>query len=378
MTEKLKTLLDRAADTDFAPPDLDAITRNGDRTVRRRRTGLAAAALAVVVAAGGGVALALGDGSGSGRDDAVVVGEPAPLTGITWAADGAIHTADGGTYEVGHPVAAYVRTSVGYAFSDGDGTVFSYVDGVVEPMGSVGTGYRGDLFADPEGSLVGWIDPSGAEPVFVVHDLAEGFETRFGDAPDGLSAEDEFPPFELYAIDGRTAYVRDARGAVAVDVDSGEVTVLEPRPAGWYRIKGAEDGLVAFEAPTGDSSEAGTSTVIGASPTDGVGLAPGWGGPAYFSPDGRWVSLEGDEPAVYDTATGEQVAIDVGDRPFATGAEWLDDDTLMTLAASRNVGPLEVLTCEVPSGTCTVTVPDLGLFEDLEGRIAFADGMATG
>lgn len=370
MTEKLKTLMDEAAQVDFATPDLDTIYRDGDKTVRRRRLVVAGAGLAAAVVVG-----ALAVTAGDDGPEAAVAGDPAPLTGITWAWDGALHTPDGGVYDVGHPIAAYVRTSVGYAFLDDKDTVYSFIDGVVKEIGPLSHPWP-QLYADDEGSLVGWVEGTEEDRRFVVHDLADGTTERFGD-PTGMEQRSELDRFAMYAIDGRTAYVQDSRGAIAVDVDSGKVRVIEAQPKEWFDIKGVEDGGIAFQ--TGDVSGPDIAgTVVGSSPSDGVELFPGWGSPAYFSPDGRFVSLDADHPEVYDTKSGERIKIDLDGRPFGTGFEWLDDDTLVLGAAPKMVGPLEILTCEMPAGTCTVVVPDLGTFEEIEGKIAFRGGMTTG
>lgn len=372
MTEKLKTLMDDAAEVDFATPDLDAIYRDGDKAVRRRGLTVAAAGLAAAAFVVGAVAVTTGD---DGPENAIA-GDPAPLTEITWAWDGALHTPDGGVYDVGRPIKAYVRTSVGYAFLDDKDVVYSFVDGVVEEVGTVGHPWP-QLYADDEGSLVGWVVGTGDERRFVVHDLADGTTERFGD-PTGMEERSEFDPFAMYAIDGRTAYVHDNRGAIAVDVDSGDVRVIEAQPGDGFDIKGVEDGLIAFAASWDSAGVDAGQTIVGSSPDDGVELVPGWGSPAFFSPDGRFVSLEGDHPEVYDTATGQRIKIDLDGRPFGTGFDWLDDDTLVVGAAPKLVGPLEILTCEVPSGTCTVLAPDLGMFEDLEGKLAIPSGMTAG
>lgn len=372
MTEKLKTLMDEAAEMDYGTPDLDAIFRAGDTTVRRRRLVVGAAGLAAAAVVAGAVAITAGEGD----PESAIAGEPAPLDAITWAWDGALRTPDGGVYDVGRDVKAYVRTSVGYAFLDDKDVAYSFVDGVVEEIGPVSHPWP-QLYADDEGSLVGWVEGTEDDRKFVVHDLATGATERFGD-PTGMEQRSELDPFAMYAIDGRTVYVQDRRGAIAVDVDSGEVRVIEAEPKDWFGIKGVEDGVIAFAGPwNGGGGDSAAGTVVGTSPTDGVELVPGWGDPAFFSPDGRFVSLEGDHPEVYDTRTGQRIRIDLDGRPFGTGFDWLDDDTVVVGAAARMVGPLEILTCEVPAGTCSVVAPDLGMFDEIEGNIAVEGGTAA-
>ena len=97
-----------------------------------------------------------------------------------------------------------------------------------------------------------------------------------------------------------------------------------------------------------------------------------------FSPDARYVSVEGDEPLVYDVATGRRVPIDVDGREFAAGYEWLGPDAL-ALVASRSAehGPFELLTCKASTGACTQVVADLGIgsVDQAEGRVAVPDGI---
>ena len=370
MTEKLKTLMDEAATLDFATPDLDAICRDGDRTARRHRLILGAAGVAAAAVGVAGIVLT------TGGDDprSAIAGDPAPLDAVTWTLGQTLHTADGQTFDVGHDVKAFVRTSVGYAFVDANDEVFSFINGEVEDVGTVSHPYP-RLYADDEGSLIGWVDGTDDDRRFVVHDLADGTTETFGD-PSGMEQRSEFDSFTMYAIDGRTAYVRDSRGAIAYNLDTGNARVIEDRPMDWFDIKGVEDGVIAFQ--TGNtSSDNIAGTVLGTSPTSGVELFPGWGGPAHFSPDGRWVSLDGDDPAVYDARTGNPVAIDLGGRPFGTGYEWLGDDTLLFAASEKLVGPLQILRCEIPSGTCTVVEEDLGMFDDIEGELALPGGVST-
>jgi hypothetical protein len=100
-----------------------------------------------------------------------------------------------------------------------------------------------------------------------------------------------------------------------------------------------------------------------------------WSHPAVFSPDGRYVSFDADEPTVVDARTGRRVAIDIDGRAFGVGYEWLDDHTIVLAASRTEQGPLELLTCEVPGGACAQVVGDLGRFADIEGKLAVANGI---
>ena len=88
MTDKLKSLLHEQVETvDFAVPDVAALTRAGDRRVRRRRGlvgGVAALALAGTLAA----SQLGGDTVG---DPTPVVSDPSGPQQVTWAAGREIH-----------------------------------------------------------------------------------------------------------------------------------------------------------------------------------------------------------------------------------------------------------------------------------------------
>ena len=55
------------------------------------------------------------------------------------------------------------------------------------------------------------------------------------------------------------------------------------------------------------------------------------------------------------------------DYGFATGYEWLDDSTLVMIAARRATDAAQavVLRCTVPAGTCEPASGELGTFTDL-------------
>lgn len=369
MTEKLKTLLhDRATSVEFAAPDLDRLTRAGDRRIRRRRGAAAVGGLAALAVVGGLVAVQLG---GDGDGGPTVASDPLPAAAVTWASGTTFRTVDG-AIDVGHPVVAYVRTEAGYVFTDGEGAVWSFVDGSTTRVGTI-TEERPRLVGDTDGSRVVWVDPSGDAPAFVVLDLASGETQRYDEhTSEGMgSLADEEDPAYVYAVDADTAYWRDDRGAVAVALVTGAVEVVDAEARNGFDQIGAEDGLIAFASDSAD-------TVIGTSRADGITLPEASGSRAVFSPDARWVSIDTDDPRVYDTRTGEQVRIDAP-RWFATGYEWLSDDTLVMIAGTGEQEPAQLLTCTVPDGACESVVPDLGTFEELEaGEITLPVGEPIG
>lgn len=373
MTEKLKDLMDDAADLEFAPVDLDSVVRAGDRKVRARRgvAGLAALATAAVV---GGVAYVGLPGDGGEKERTPVVSEG--TSQVSYVLDGTLHT-ETGSWPLGHPVVAYVATGNGFVYVDDKGKVRP--EGSTDAIGSTDA-KRPQLVADDEGSLVGWIDLSGAKPAYVVHDLATGKTQRFDEhtmSDMDLMGVDSRNPAELYAIDGRTAYWRDARGAVATDLDTGEARVLTP-DADTETILAVEGGMIASRTdPQG--AEAGTLR-ISEGLTGGVLLERAYGSQAFFAPGGRWITVDADEPNIFDTHTGKLVQIDVDGRAFANGYQWLDATTLAVVASSpQDESRVELLRCTMPDGACEVAFGDLGTFEQLgNGSFALPVGESIG
>ena len=107
----LPTLLHARADrAQFAPIDLDAVVRTGERRVRRRRLATYGGALAVAGAVGATALL----GGGSGTPRAVDPASPVPgaiAQHASWFLDGRLHH-DGTATDLGLDVVTYVRTSV--------------------------------------------------------------------------------------------------------------------------------------------------------------------------------------------------------------------------------------------------------------------------
>jgi len=370
MTEKLKDLLhDRAASVDFAVPDIDSLTRAGDRRRRRRAAAVVAGSVAVLAVVGSAVALPrlVGDG-GAPEPTGSTAGTPA----LSWVMGQTLHAPDmaGGQVDLGHDVRAYVRTSAGFVFADPDGTVWSWTDGAATRVGS--TDARDPhLVSDTEGSLAGWLDTDGGHPAYVVLDQATGDTTTYDDQPAGTSdaAGPGSSPY-FYAIDGHTAYWRDARGAVATDLGTGEATVVDPRANGDVDISAVEDGLIAF---TGDRG-----TTIGTTPENAKELRYSFGGAGAFSPDARWFTEDADEPKVYDAESGDKVKLDL-QYNFAAGYGWLDDHTLLLIGQDGWRDKVELLTCTLPAGTCETVAPDLGTFDQLDRNgFALPVGSPTG
>lgn len=362
MTEKLKNLLhDRASAVDFAVPDVDALTRAGDRRRRRRSAAVAAGGLAVLVAVGGAVLVPqLVGGDASPQPAASAPTPPA----LSWVSGRTLYAPDlaGGQVDLGHDVRAYVRTSTGFVFADPDGAVWSWVDGKETRVGS--TDARDPhLASDPSGALAGWLDTGSGNPAYVVLDQGTGDTTTYDSKPAGAgdAAGPGSSPY-FYAIDGTTAYWRDSRGAVATDLTSGDATVVDPSSGSDVDIAAVKDGLIAFDSEKG--------TTVGTTPSDAVLLRGSFGGPGAFSPDGSWFTEDADVPKVWDVATGKKVSLDL-QYNFASGYGWLDDHTLLLLGQDGWQDKVELLSCTVPAGTCHTVAPGLGSFNELN-RDGFA------
>lgn len=346
MTEKLKTLMDESSDLQFATPDLDRIVRAGDRTVRRRRlvTGAAGLAAAAVVATGA-VALAGGDGGGTSTDPANAPTGPV----AEWASGTVLHTQTG-PVDLGHPIRAYVRTSAGYVAADDRGTVWSIVDGEVDQVGETSADHP-RLVGDDDVPEAAWVDPSNGRYI--------AYDQRHRQVIILRAARGD-----VVAIDARRLYVDEDGTDRVLAIGEGPEAVLDP-PAAHSSFLGWEDGVAVWWSDHEGQSE----YLVGRTEMDPVVIPDVRGDMAVLSPDARWVSLDADEPRVFDTSTGEQVQMDVDGREFATGYAWVDDDTLLMIAGRTTDGPIELLVCTVPDGTCTPdagSAGQLGTFDDME------------
>jgi hypothetical protein len=366
MTETLKSVLaQQAASVAFKPPDLEAIARDHNRNIRRRRvtTVLATVAAVAVVAGTAGVLL----GQPSRQAD---VAEPLSTGGVSWAVGSTIyHGSD--TIDVGHKVKAMVRTSVGFVTVDDANNVYSVTGRGVTRIGQTpavpadGTDYV-RLVSDPQGTLAGWIGGDYSGAVLKVHDQATG-QTRTFDT-DGAK-----PPYGavFFAIDDRTAYWRIAtRGAVlAVDVDTGaERQLASSSEAHTVEIWSVENGVLAF-SPNHRSNDNPVPLRVGRSIADGREITFGENaeptGQVVLSPTGEWMSyllVEFNGPPqqddvrafaaqVRDTRTDELVTLNLPQPSFAVPVVWLDGTTVQVLVIIGQDG--NMYACAIPEGSCT-------------------------
>ncbi len=382
MTEKLKQLMhEQASEPHFDPVDVATLIDRGDRRIRRRRWALVGGGAAVAVAAAALAPALLGGATGTDSVTPGTARDGYPVTTgdlprdmfaqgrVTWAMGSVIHYGDI-TVDVGMPVTAFVRTEIGFVFAS-DGEVWQ-VDGDAQArIGSVDP-KNPRLVSDEESPAAGWVDPTGDQPAFVVYDHGTGATTSFDEAttPGMGSLADEENPAYFYAVDDGTAYWRDTRGAVAVDVATGEVTVVDAEARNGFDIVDVEDDLVAFSTDQG--------TRVGESRSDGVDLADAYGSMGDFSPDARFYTSDADAAQVYDTRSGESLTVDLSGYAFSTGFGWVDDTTVVVLAARTEQSSAELLTCALPSGACTAYVDDLGSFDEITGSFQLPVGETIG
>ena len=373
MTEKLKNLMDEVTgmvDQDFAAPDLDAIVRNGDRSVRRRRILAGSAALGVVAAMTAGAVL-LTDRDG---DDRAGFANDAFTTDVPmWTVGSTLHTPDH-TWDLGVDVLAVARTTAGIAYVGDDSGVYVFSGGTPDRVGTAAVNDGPSLVADADGTKVGWVEGTKGDRSFVVHDLATGEDDRFAAEPDPSRGE----PWNLslfLSIDGSTAYWLDGRGTTRTDLDTGTTRVVGDADAPTLVIS-AQDGWTVrwIEDDSGgdlgtDVADADGRVVLGHEDAGSVG---------GLSPGARWAASL-DEALVWDLTTREQVALDVeADGGDSIAYHVLDADTGRVLSEDgAEAESVRLSRCELPAGTCTeitqveitggpVALPSFGLFPTLQ------------
>lgn len=157
-------------------------------------------------------AVALAAGSGAPDPGIEIATTTVQSNFPTYARGSVIHNGTD-TVDVGAPVRAFVRTSVGYVAVDPAGVVRSVVGGSVSEVGRVAApAIR--LVSDPDGDLAGWVEISGDRPAFAVLDQSDGSLTTNDErtlAGQPLLADQKDPAY-FYAIDDGVAYWNDSRG----------------------------------------------------------------------------------------------------------------------------------------------------------------------
>jgi hypothetical protein len=364
VTGLLKDLMHDRADQ-LSPPvlDLEAITREGDRRVRRRHLVGGASGLAAVVALAALAPVVL-DGDGGVDKDRTAVSEAAVLT---WAEGDAIH-ADGRTIDIGHDIHAFVATDQGYVLIDPEGAVWSWSGGQAERVGTAITDPSSSsvvLMAD--GPWAGWMDSE--KDGFVFLDQATGTVRRTPASPG--AGDDGESRLRMFAIDGTTAYVSIAREVVGIDLASGDLAVVGALQAG-ADIDDVEGGLILHSVSKDDREVTVASRDL-ASDRPALGVMGG-----DLSPDGSYVMSE-NSATESDTFTllrlpgGEELTPAVAkDYDFFLGYAWADQDTY-TAFGMRGLGgsderavAIDLLVCEVETRACEVADEGPASFRDFQ------------
>ncbi|MGH3345857.1 MAG: hypothetical protein ACRDO4_02645 [Nocardioides sp.] len=346
MTERLSQLLrDEVAELHPAPPDAAHVLAEGRRLRRRRRvtTGLAAATVVAMVGAAGGFALAQNDSGGAspataGSEAPIVfgVGSDIRLDDVVAQVPDTVHslhyTSDG----------VLVRSNPNDGASDGSGpeslTLVRH-DGTTVDLGTVPEG--AGPATDPQESVYVLAEARGDGFVAVVRDAETGEAVDEVPLPDLPPSYWPVPPLSL---DGDTLYAGFKQSTAAVDLDSGDHTIVDgmaggiPDVVAGRTVLQQEGSLVVLDVANG--ADLLTVHVEGYA----------WG---TLSPDGQFLRVvsEGEmtdggyvEPKsiqVYDVATGE-----VHEFAGTSGWGWTADGGLFRV----NRGTLT--TCDAATGAC--------------------------
>lgn len=357
MTGLLKDVMTERADRLESPTiDLEAITRNGNQRVRRNR--LAAVAATATL----GAVVALGASSlpklqqADPADDQVM--RP-PVASVSWSHGPVIHSGDH-SVDVGREVYAYVKTDIGYVFSDPDGTVWSWVDGELEEVGTVVHSSKNIDHLKSDGTLAGWVESGAAgRPRFAILDQRTGAVIHDDTATEGMDiGSDGRDPAYLIAFDDGVAYWRDSRGLVAFDVAAQRARVLGG-PSDARQLYDVESGKFV-RTNDEDSGPTVVSTNIDANrptyPVTRDDLSPGGRYLRDFA-DGDGVRIR-----VVDTQTGRSSTLVWRGTSYQSMiAQWIDADSFVVVVDRVADGSvLDLLTCDVRSQRCEVTDAAVG------------------
>ena len=252
MTDKLNAAMHREADTtDFPAIDLDAVIAGGARRVRRRRTAWAAGAATGAVAL---VALVITlTQPGTVRAEI----EPAdPFPTSVRSLDPVI-TAGNRIIVLGQPetvvkgaIVRLVRTRDTSVYVT-DPDEFDKQPGEVHALDGgapvdLGTGY--DLAADADGHVAAWLRADADATRLIVLDTRTLATTETA-----LEAAGGRARVRLRDVEGRTAYVHDGRGEVALDLVDGSTQSIDGV------LVDAENGVLVLPDPTPPATTASAS-----------------------------------------------------------------------------------------------------------------------
>ena len=379
MTGQLRsTMQSRADELGDVVLDLDAIVRDGDRRLRRRRVAMATGVAGVLVV---GAAVMT---TRAHTTDSQPAGHDAKP--VTYAVGSVIHTGDR-QVDVKVRVHSMVSTAFGFVFTGPDGTVYQAKQGGdVRAIGRIDGSSR--LFASDDGLVAAWWDGERIQtwPGYV----ARGSEERDDEGrTDSLSVAESWPddaPPRVEALsgghlwfwNGRHVMVADTRPsastAVYQDDGLGPDTVRDAAgPRILVRVGGGLGMAKANLYPdtTAELQDWEPGTDLSAVVAQGPDVSTG-----DLAPDGKhWFSQDADEFAVFDSATGARQAVSHPGFAFAAPYQWLDDDTIAAVARpTTDDQDLSLLTCQVSTNACRVAASDIGT----TGDVVVADGRGPG
>ncbi len=365
MTGQLRTTLNtRADDLTTWEADLDAIVRDGDRRVRRRRVAVASGLAGVLAVAGGTAALTT---RGHARP------QPAEqdTRPLSYAVGQVIHTGNG-QVDVGVKVESMVQTINGFVFSGPDQKVYEEKDGDVQEIGHLANAQSRIVTGD-DGLVVTWWDGER------IHAWPTAFASGTANTiPVAESWQPDSPPHVEALSDGHMWYW---------DGQETKVAEVRPTPSTAFWPDSGFPTPDTIQDAAGDKllvRVAGGMAVIDANlrPLDGDQL-PGWEPGTDLSgvepqvpnlstgdlaPDGKhWFSHDNDEFALFDSASGQRQEPAHPGFAFAAPYQWLGDDTMAVLAThgSSDDPQISLLTCRVSTNDCQVTAPDIGGYGDV-------------
>jgi hypothetical protein len=302
------------------------------------------------------------DNDGS-RPPAVTQPGPFAEARPTYAVGSTIHYG-GDVLRLRNQVRSFVQTDSGFVYTAPDGQVI-LTDGTTEtPIGETDAQYP-RVVGDDTGPYVGWTDPSGAgAPQFVVYDTTTADEvvrTAQGSLP-GAAQTDIDTMSAMLAIDRGVAYWHDSEGVKAYDIATGDLSsVKDGADANW--LEDVEDGVLAHQSTLHYRGDAGDQRIIVSDDPDatGPGLAP-WSH-AYLAPDAAHAAVfGGDQPAVLDVATGDDVTPPHPGFSLVYFGQWTDDDSFTLVAfagqAPTNVN-VDLLACSLATNSCEVAAHDI-------------------
>ncbi len=341
MTERLSQLLhDEVAELHTFPPDAALVLSEGRRLRRRRRisTGLAVASVVAVTGVAGGFALV---GSDSGGPSPTTAADDAPVVfgvGSDVYVDDAVASVPDTVHSLHYTSdGVLVRSNPNGGASDGSGPeslTLVRLDGTTVDLGTIPEGVG--PATDPEEPVYVLAEERGDGFVAVVRDAETGESLDEVSLPDLPPSYWEVPPL---ALDGDTLYVGYKKSVVAVDLGSGDDTVVDGLAGGIPDV--VEGRTVVQQSDSLVVREVATGMELLSVDVDGRRGMP-WG---TLSPDGRFLRVvdegemtgESESIQVYDVATGglQELSHAFGWGWTAHGGLFrVDRDTLTTCDAA--------------------------------------------